>query len=81
MKRKIILSTTIFLFLFSMSWYWDSTNKRDFYEPTSAEEPMEMTDFMPLNVNNQNLIQNERPAQLRKYKIFKPREYVRIEQF
>lgn len=85
MKMKIVCSSLIFLLLFSTAWLWDSKNKRDFYEPVSMGEQMEMTETIPMNVDYQNLNQygetTDQQIRFKGYKIFRPREYVRIEQF
>lgn len=67
MKIKIIASLTIFLLLFSLAWFWEQENRREFYVYNETDE------IIPFTV--------EYSTQIRKYKAFRPREYVRIDEF
>lgn len=72
MRRKILAVTTIFFLLFSLAWYWDSQNQREFYDPMIGLEDENIVEIMPISNSVQSLP--------KRYKIFKAREYVRIEE-
>jgi hypothetical protein len=73
MRLKIIASISIFLLLFSLAWLWDNQNIREFYDPEIiADDQAEVVEIMPMT--------NQMSPLPRKYKIFKSREYVRIEE-
>lgn len=73
MRLKIIASISIFLLLFSLAWLWDNQNIREFYDPEIiADDQAEVVEIMPMT--------NQMSPLSRKYKIFKSREYVRIEE-
>lgn len=72
MRRKILTVTTIFLLLFSLAWFWESQHKREFYDPMIGLEDENIVEIMPISNPVQNLP--------RRYKVFKAREYVRIEE-
>lgn len=71
MKIKIIASLSIFVVLFSLAWFWDRQHVREFYEPDLTGDDA-VVEIMPINYE-----MNHGP---KRYKLFKPREYVRIEE-
>lgn len=73
MRMKVIASISIFLFLFSLAWFWDNRNVREFYEPDiMADVQDEVIEISPMT--------NQMAPLPKKYKMFKSREYVRIEE-
>lgn len=69
MKLKIIASISIFLLLFSVAWLLDTKEKREFYVPNAEDEVVEI---MPATYEIKG-------NQKKRFKMFKSREYVRIE--
>jgi hypothetical protein len=68
MKKKILASLSIFLLLMSLAWALDKKDKREFYSPDEEGEVVEIFTTDPgLEIQN------------KKYRMFKAREYVRIE--
>ncbi|TKC15478.1 hypothetical protein [Robertmurraya kyonggiensis] len=72
MRRKILIVSSIFLLLFSLAWFWDGQHKREFYDPMIGLENEDVLEILPIS--------NPVQSVPRKYKIFKAREYVRIEE-
>ncbi|MGS2779244.1 hypothetical protein ACVBAX_17930 [Robertmurraya sp. GLU-23] len=69
MKKKILASLSIFLLLVSLAWTIDKKDKREFYSPDEEGEVVQIFTTDP-GLNN---------IQKKKYRMFKAREYVRIE--
>lgn len=69
MKMKIVTSLTIFLLLLSLAWMLHKKEMREFYRPNVEGEVVEI-----LTTKS-----NDEDIQKRKYRMFKAREYVRIE--
>jgi hypothetical protein len=67
MRKKIIASMSIFLFLLTGGYVIEQKDKREFYVPTVDEEIVEI---LPVNYMDK---------QKKRYKFFESREYVRIE--
>ncbi|MEK3991813.1 MULTISPECIES: hypothetical protein [Robertmurraya] len=68
MKKKILASLSIFLLLVSLAWALDKKDKREFYSPDEEGEVVQIYTTDPgLDI------------QKKKYRMFKAREYVRIE--
>ncbi|MCM3600576.1 hypothetical protein M3175_07525 [Robertmurraya korlensis] len=68
MKKKILASLSIFLLLVSLAWALDKKDKREFYSPDEEGDVVEIFTTDPgLEI------------QKKKYRMFKAREYVRIE--
>ena len=68
MKKKILASLSIFLLLMSLAWALDKKDKREFYSPDEEGEVVQIYTTDPgLDI------------QKKKYRMFKAREYVRIE--
>ncbi len=68
MKKKILASLSIFLLLVSLAWALDRKDKREFYSPDEEGEVVQIYTTDPgLDI------------QKKKYRMFKAREYVRIE--
>ncbi len=68
MKKKILASLSIFLLLVSLAWTLDKKDKREFYSPDEEGEVVEIYTTDPgLDI------------QKKRYRMFKAREYVRIE--
>jgi hypothetical protein len=69
MKIKIVTSLSIFLLLLTIAWMLNKKEMREFYRP---DEEGEVVQILTTNSNTEG-VQN------RKYRMFKAREYVRIE--
>ncbi len=68
MKKKLVASLSIFLLLVSLAWALDKKDKREFYSPDEEGEVVQIYTTDPgLDI------------QKKKYRMFKAREYVRIE--
>lgn len=72
MKFKIIASLSIFMVLFSLAWFWDKQHVREFYDPNLTNEE-EVVEIIPIT-NQMNM------TPIKRYEVFKAREYVRIEE-
>lgn len=69
MKTKILTSLSIFLLLVSIAWMLHKKEMREFYRPNEGGEAVEILTANP----------DTEGAHKRKYRLFKAREYVRIE--
>lgn len=69
MKKKIIASISIFVLLFCLAWSLDKKDQHQFYVP---DEEVETVEFMSTHSDTKDV-------QKRRLKVFKAREYVRIE--
>jgi hypothetical protein len=69
MKIKIVTSLSIFLLLLTIAWMLNKKEMREFYRP---DEEGEVVQILTTNPNTEGV-------QKRKYRMFKAREYVRIE--
>ncbi|WP_066056065.1 hypothetical protein [Robertmurraya korlensis] len=69
MKKKILASLSIFLLLLSLAWTLDQKDKREFY---NADEEGEVVEILTADPSAEGI-------QKKRYRMFKAREYVRIE--
>lgn len=69
LKKKISVSITIFILLFSGAWGLNLKERKEFYDPEAKED---VVDILPSQMGTEY---KKTPI-----KIFKSREYVRIEQ-
>lgn len=74
MKIKTITAVSIFLLLFTLAWLWDQQHIREFYDPEKEKmaDPGDVVEVLPMTYQLDPLP--------KKYKVFKSREYVRIEE-
>lgn len=84
MKIKILVCLSIFLLLFSTAWLLQEKNGREFND-NQTEFQTNNLEGVQLNTQN-SLYNNQLNTQVintksKLYKSFKPREYVRIEQY
>lgn len=75
LKKKVIASIFIFVFLFSGAWVLNQKGKRDFYLPGAGE----VVEVLPLGgMPLQNILEAEK-VDKRRAKVFESREYIRIQ--